>query len=226
MPIKMKTKVITLLVSALLLSWLCFSCSQDKKPAAKEAEDTLTKLEQEEPEPGLKLYGIRSGIIEYKHTGQRTGTTTLYFDKFGHRSATYSDMMMNNQPDKGWIISFDEMQYMFKEGSKEGMKMKNPMIEGLMKVNDMEKFIEETYGRMGFKPAGTEKYLGKDCKVFKGDMGKVLTWNGILMYMEMTVMGNTTRQEATKIDVNTRIKPSIFELPKDITFKELNMPGM
>ena len=79
----MKPKFLSTLLAGLLLLWLCNSCSKDKKPAAKEAEDVLTELEQEEPEPGLKYYGIRSGIIEYKHSGQRTGTSILYFDKFG-----------------------------------------------------------------------------------------------------------------------------------------------
>ena len=221
----MKSKTIVILTSTLLLFWICNNCSQDKKPAAKDAEDVLTELEQEEPEIGLKLYGIKSGIIEYKHSGTRTGTSKMYFDKYGHRTANYSDLVMNGQPDKGWVISFDEMQYMYKEGVKQGMKMKNPMIEGLKKVNDLEKFAEETYDKMGFKSAGTEMYLGKECRVFKGDMGKVLTWNGLLMYMEMTVMGTTTKQEVTKIDVNVPVKASLFELPKDVTFSEMTMPG-
>jgi hypothetical protein len=222
----MKTKVLTTIFSAFILLWAFNSCSRDKKPAAKGAEEVLTELEQEEPEVGLKYYNNKSGIIEYKHTGQRTGTTTLYFDKYGHRSATYSDMMMNNQPDKGWVISFDDMQYMYKEGSKQGTKMKNPMIEALTKINDLEKFTDDMYAKMGFKPAGTENYLGRECRVLKGDMGKVLVWNGLLMYMEMTVMGMTTKQEATKVDVNVRVKSSVFDLPNDVTFTEMTIPGM
>jgi hypothetical protein len=220
----MKTKVFTPIVTIFLLTWLFNSCSQDKKPAVKQAEDVLTELEQEEPEPGLKYYGIRSGIIEYKHTGQRTGTSILYFDKYGHRSATYSDMTMNNQSEKTWAFSFDDMQYVYKEGSKQGMKMKNPLTETLTKVQDLDKFTEEIYDQMGFKPAGTESYHGKECRVFKGDMGKVLAWNGLLMYMEMNVMGTTTKQEAVKVDVNTRVKPSVFDLPAGVTFAE--MPAM
>jgi len=220
----MKTKAFAIAVSSLLLIWASYSCSQDKKPAAKEAEDVLTELEQEEPEPGLKYYGIRSGIIEYKHSGQRTGTSILYFDRYGHRSATYSDMIMNGQPEKTWAFSMDDMQYIYKEGSMQGMKMKNPLTEKLTKVKDLEKFTEEIYNQMGFKPAGTESYQGKECRVFKGEMGKVLVWNGLLMYMEMNVMGTTVKQEAVKVDVNTRVKPSVFDLPGDVTFTE--MPAM
>ncbi len=219
----MKTKVFIISVSAILLLWVCNNCAQEKKPAGQESENIKSESEADESEGGLKLYGIKSGIIEYKHSGSRTGTSILYFDKYGYRSATYSDLVMNNQVDKGWGISFDETQYMYKEGSKQGTKMKNPMIESLKKVNDMEKFIEETYSKMGFIPAGTEKFLGKECRVYKGDIGKILIWNGIMMYTEMNAGVMTYKQEVTKLDINARIKPSVFELPKDITFSE--MPG-
>jgi len=73
---------------------------------------------------------------------------------------------------------------------------------------------------MGMKPAGTEKCLGKECKRYAGSGGKVLTWNGLLMLMDITVMGQTTRQRATKIDVNVPVRASLFEIPSTITFEE------
>jgi hypothetical protein len=219
----MKTKVLLIGISALLLMWICISCSQEKKPAGKETVSTQSEMADNEPEVGLKLYGIKSGIIEYKHSGAKTGTSILYFDRYGHRTASYSDLMMNGQPDKGWIISFDEMQYMYREGNKQGTKLKNPMIEALNKVQDIDKLTEDLYDKMGFKPAGTENFLGKDCRVFKGTMGKVMTWNGLLMYMEMNAGTMTMKQEATKVEVNVKVKSSVFDLPGNVTFTE--MPG-
>lgn len=206
---------------AILVFVLIVGCTQDKKSTGQKEKIEQPEELSDEKEYGLKLYGIKSGIIEYKHSGARTGTSIMYFDKYGHRSANYSDLVMNNQPDKGWVISFDEMQYMFKEGNKQGAKMKNPMIEGLKKVNDLEKFVEDMYDKMGFKRAGTEKFLGKECRVFKGDMGKVLLWNGILMLMDMNTGMMTMKQEATSIEVNVKVKPSVFELPADIVFSEI-----
>ncbi len=171
----------------------------------------------------LKTYNLKSGIIEYKHSGTRTGTSTMYFDDYGLKSANYSVITSNGKTQKTWTISIEEMQYMFDPDTKTGHKMKNPMIEMLKEIDNLEQFTEEIYSRMGFKNAGTEKYLGKDCRLFKGDMGKVLTWNGLLMFMEMNIMGNITRQEAIKIDVNIPVKASYFEVPQGITFTEL--PG-
>jgi len=198
---------------------MLMNCSQGKK--SDKQSDTLSGNVTDEPAPAFKMYGIKSGIIEYKHSGSTSGTTTIYFDRYGTRTATHSDLIVNGQAEKGWIVSLDDTQYMYKEGTYQGVKMKNPMIEELRKVNDIEKLSEEMYAKMGFKPAGTEKHLGKECIVYKGDNGKVLTWKGMLMVMEMNVMGTALKQEATKMDLNAKVKPSVFELPEGITFTEM-----
>jgi len=177
-------------------------------------------------EVSLKPYGIQSGIIEYKYSGSQVGTSILYFDEYGYKSAMKMDTKMNNEPQKGWVISFKEYQYIFDpENPDEGLKMKNPIIESLLKMDkqDFDKVAEDFYSKMGMQRAGTEKFLDKDCIAFKGDMGKVLTWNGILMLMDMNVGGITTRQEVTSIKINVPVDEKYFEIPKNIKFSE--MPG-
>jgi hypothetical protein len=178
-------------------------------------------------EVSLKPYGIESGIIDYKYSGTQVGTSTLYFDQYGYRSAMNMDTKMNDKPQKGWVVSFKEYQYMFDPSKPDqgGMKMKNPMIEKLMNMDkqDYDKIAEDIYSKMGMKRAGTEKFLDKDCVCFKGDMGKVLTWNGILMLMDMDYGGVKSRQEVTSIKVNVPVDEKYFEIPKNIKFNE--MPG-
>jgi hypothetical protein len=177
-------------------------------------------------EVSLKPYGIESGIIEYKYSGSQVGTSILYFDEYGYKSAMKMDTKMNDQPQKGWVVSFKEYQYIFDPANPdEGLKMKNPMIESLQKMDkpDFDKATEDMYSKMGFKKTGTEKFMDKDCIVFKGDMGKVLTWNGILMLMDMNYSGIQTKQEATSIKINVPIDEKYFEIPKNIKFSE--MPG-
>ena len=178
-------------------------------------------------EVSLKPYGIESGIIDYKYSGSQVGTGTMCFDEYGYRSAMKMDTKMNDQPQKGWVVSFKEYQYIFDPAKPdEGLKMKNPIIESLQKMDkpDFDKVTEDLYSKMGLKRAGTEKFMGKDCIVFKGDMGKVLTWNGILMLMDMTYSGIKTKQEVISIKINVPIDEKYFELPKNIKFNE--MPGL
>ena len=77
-------------------------------------------------EVSLKPYGIQSGIIEYKYSGTQLGTSTLYFDEYGYRSAMKMDTKRNNEPQKGWVISFKEYQYIFDPAQPDkGLKMKD-----------------------------------------------------------------------------------------------------
>lgn len=177
-------------------------------------------------EVSLKPYGIESGIIEYKYSGSQVGTGILYFDEYGYKSAMKMDAKMNDQPQKGWVVSFKEYQYIFDPAKPdEGLKMKNPMIESLLKMEkqDYDKVAEDLYSKLGMKKTGTEKFLDKDCICFKGDMGKVLTWNGILMLMDMNYSGVKTKQEVTSIKINIPVDEKYFEIPKNIKFSE--MPG-
>ena len=177
-------------------------------------------------EVSLKPYGIESGIIEYKYSGSQVGTGTMYFDEYGYRSAMKMDTKMNDQPQKGWVVSFKEYQYIFDPAKPdEGLKMKNPIIESMLKMDkpDFDKVAEDLYSKMGMKRAGTEKFMDRDCIAFKGDNGKILTWNGILMLMDMTYSGIKTKQEVTSIKINVPVDAKYFEIPKNIKFSE--MPG-
>lgn len=177
-------------------------------------------------EVSLKPYGIQSGIIEYKYSGTQEGTSILYFDEYGYRSAMKMDTKRNNEPQKGWVISHKEYQYIFDPAQPDkGLKMKNPMIESLMSMDkqDYDKVAEDIYSQMGMTRAGNEKFLDKDCVCFKGDMGKVLTWNGILMLMDMNYGGMKSRQEVTSIKINVPVDEKYFEIPKNIKFSD--MPG-
>ena len=65
--------------------------------------------------------------------------------------------------------------------------------------------------------------MDRDCILFKGDNGKILTWNGILMLMDMNYSGIKTKQEVTSIKINVPVDTKYFEIPKNIKFNE--MPG-
>ena len=177
-------------------------------------------------EVSLKPYGIESGIIEYKYSGSEVGKSILYFDEYGNKSAMNVDTKREDETNKGWVISFKEYQYIFDPSKPdEGLKMKNPIIESLMKMDkqDYDKAAEDLYSQMGMNKAGTEKFLDKDCIAYKGDMGKILTWNGILMLMDMNYGGMKSRQEVTSIKVNVPVDEKYFEIPENIKFSE--MPG-
>jgi len=122
-------------------------------------------------EVSLKPYGIESGIIEYKYSGSEVGKGIMYFDEFGSRCAMNMDTKRGEEVNKGWVISHKEYQYIFDPAKpNDGLKMKNPIIESLMKMDkqDYDKVAEDLYSQMGMNKAGTEKFLDKDCIAYKG----------------------------------------------------------
>jgi hypothetical protein len=174
----------------------------------------------------LKPYGIKSGIIEYSYSGAKVGKGTLYFDDYGTKNAMYTDAIEEGEKRKGWVVSFGDYQYMWDpDKSTDGMKLENPLLDWAASESkeNLESFTESMYAQMGFTKGANETFLGKDCKVMKGDMGKVLTWNGILMLLDMKVMGYGSHQEVTKIQTNVPVDAKYFVLPGNIKFSE--MPG-
>lgn len=154
-------------------------------------------------EVSLKPYGIKSGIIDYKYSGSQVGTGILYFDDYGYKSAMKMDTKMNDKPNKGWVISLKEYQYMFDPAQPDkGLKMKNPMIESLLKMDkpDFDKVAEDLYSKMGMKRVGTEKFMDKDGIVFKSDMGKSvnLEWHSNVNGYELQRDKNKTGSHINK----------------------------
>ncbi len=174
----------------------------------------------------LKPYGIKSGIIEYSYSGDKVGKGTLYFDDYGLKSAMYTDAVERGEKRKSWVLTSGDFQYMWDpEKSSDGMKLKNPIIDWIKPASeeDMESFSESMYAKMGMERSGSETWLGKECKVMKGKMGKALVWNGILMLLDMKMMGYGSHQEATLIEINIPVDTKYFVIPKNIKFSEMPM---
>lgn len=228
----MKTNALSIVFVSCIFLFLSFSCGQKQKPSDTDiqtATDT-EKPEAEEPESDSKgkgPIGIRSGIIEYAYSGDKTGKSTQYFDDYGMKSAVYADIVTQSESSKGWAVTIGEDQYMWDPAKPgEGMKMKNPMVKAMMEKSpeEMEAFTGSMYEKMGMTKSGTEMFLGKECTVYKGDAGKVLIWRGILVLMEMKMGTFVSRQEATSIKTGIRVDDKYFQIPKNITFTE--MPSM
>ena len=82
-----------LLPSILMLLIFVFqpSCSNDENKAPEEISTKKTKKEKKLYITDQKIYGIKSGIIEYEITGSQSGTKKVYFDDWGRKQAEYTN---------------------------------------------------------------------------------------------------------------------------------------
>jgi hypothetical protein len=230
----MKTKVliiIAFLVSALLI---VSGCKSKTKPSGTETKTTTESVANETTDEEItgsdadskgKPLGVRSGIIEYSYSGDKTGKSTQYFDDYGLKSAVYAEIVQQGEESKGWSLTLGEDQYMWDLNSSQGMKTTNPMVKKMMELSggDILEYMAGMYEQMGMTKSGTEMFQGKECTVFKGDMGKVLIWKGLMMMMEMKIGDMVSRQEVTSIKTNVNVDGKYFRIPDNVTFNEI--PG-
>lgn len=232
----MKTKTSVVLIFLVPAICLMIGCKSKTKPTNAE-EKTATEAVPAKSTEDLpvasdsdnkgKPLGIRSGIIEYSYSGDKNGKSTQYFDDYGMKNAVYAEITANGKTTSGWTVTIGEDQYMWDISNPgQGMKAKNPMIKMLTASSgkDILAYMAEMYEQMGMTQSGTENFLGKECTVFKGDMGKVLIWKGIMMKMEMNLGTMISRQEVTSIKTNVPVAARYFRLPDNITFNEI--PGL
>jgi len=201
----------------------------DNKEATEVAEAQAEVPEATEPDNGSKgkPLGVKSGIIEYTYSGDKTGKSTQYFDDYGMKSAVYAEIVQQGEESKGWSLTLGEDQYMWDLSNPgQGMKTKNPMIKMLTESSgdDILSYLADMYKQMGMTESGTENFQGKECTLFKGGMGKVLIWKGIMMKTEMNIGTMVSRQEVTSIKTNIRVDGKYFRIPENITFNEI--PGL
>ncbi len=231
----MKTRDLLIVFTSALLMLIFSGCGQKKKPAASDAKagTEMAEAQAEEPETTKpdagskgKPLGVKSGIIEYSYSGDKTGKSTQYFDDFGMKNAVYAEMTANGETTRGWTVTVGEDQYMWDISNPgQGMKTKNPMLKMLMGSSgtEIESYMASMYEQIGMKESGSEMFQGKQCTVYKGDMGKVLIWNGILMMMEMNMGSVVSRQEATSVKTHIPVDAKYFRIPGNVTFNEI--PG-
>ncbi len=230
----MKTRILIIFFASALLMLISSGCGQKSKPSGADTKADTEVTADQTAEPNLsesdadskgKPLGVRSGIIEYTYSGDKTGKSTQYFDDYGMKSAVYSEIVQQGEESKGWVVTIGDDQYMWDLNSSQGMKTKNPMVKKMMELSggDILDYMAGMYEQMGMTKSGTEMFKGKQCTVFKGDMGKVLTWKGIMMKTEMNIGTIDSRQEVTSIKTNIPVDGKYFRIPDDITFNEI--PG-
>ncbi len=233
----MKTRALFIILTSVCLLALMANCGQKKQKAATEttAAAEITDLQNLQAEDGDgetntdalgKPLGVKSGIIEYTYSGDKTGKSTQYFDDYGLKSAVYAEIVQQGESSKGWALTIGEDQYMWDPSKPgQGMKAKNPMAASMSgkSAEEMESLTASMYEQMGMAKSGTEMFQGKACTVYKGDMGKVLIWKGLLMMMEIRMGDVVSRQEVTSIKTNTPVDGKYFKIPENVSFSEL--PG-
>jgi hypothetical protein len=201
-------------------------------------------IQSEKQDPKLKRYEVKSGIIHYKSsvsgkvmgsviTG--SGTEDVYFKDwgaielietkatqttntniFGQKSTettnTHTIAKLNNG--ESYHVDFDKKQIFLRRD------MAMDMTKVFQPNADAGKVGKDMLEGMGGKKIGNEKFLGYDCEVWDIMGGKQWMYKGVVLKLEMTVMGIKTVKEATSAKFGVTVADKYFKLPDFPIVKE------
>ncbi len=171
----------------------------------------------------VKLFPFKSAIIEYKYEASIKGTHIKYIDDWGYKQADYIYKQLNfgGNEDKEYeiIILIGAKAYTINLQNKEVAIGRNEtynyyLLNQNRKCTDVSEALIKAEG---FKPEGTEEYLGKTCKVWNAGKAKKLSWNGITLKSEINFMTMMV-EKATGIKTDVDIPVEKFDIPQDVKY--------
>jgi len=182
-----------------------------------------------------KRYKIKSGIVEYKLTGNNQGTDILYFDNFGQQEARYSDttssFMGFKHSTKSVYYVDGENTYSYDLKTNVATKMNSgEFVDAMAKskgAKDYRELGEKMMKDMGGKIIGKKKILGRTCEIWEVEKMGTKTCiykKSIPLESIVNFMGMEMSTVATSIKENVRIPKDKLFLPKTASIQ--NMPTM
>lgn len=183
----------------------------------------------------LKRYEVKSGIVKYTSTisgkvmGSKiagSGTENLFFKDwgalelreeqssqtttvkfFGREKVETTSTHVINKLDNGesYLANFD---------TKIITVSRDPMMDMMKKSNtNATEAGKNMLESMGGEKVGNESVLGHNCEVWDVMGAKQWLYKGVMLKMEVTVMGVKTITEATSAKFNVSVADSNFKLP-------------
>lgn len=183
----------------------------------------------------LKRYDVKSGIVKYKTTisgglmgGTVTGggTTELYFKDWGalELSEEISSQTTTMKMFGSESVETTESHTMKKLDNGESYTVnfereeiwvsRDPMMDYMSQTGtDAGDAGQSMLESMGGTKIGEESFQGYNCEIWEIMGAKQWLYKGVMLKLEMTLMGITTVTEATSAKFDVSVPDANFELP-------------
>jgi hypothetical protein len=213
------------LFSLAVLSLVLFSCKNTSNNSSSDSDSTV--VEEGSTEGGHK-YGMSKGMVKYTMDIMGMSTTSvLWFDDYGQKECMETSAEIMGMKSNSRSFKKEGYAYNINMEAKTGTKMK--IVADQFDPTDMQfdKMTEEVKTKYNFKEEGSDKFLGKDCKVYtmdyQGSKGKFWVWDNIALKYEMSQSGMKIEMKAIEISENPRFPAAIFDVPEGITVTETSL---
>ncbi len=211
------------------LTFFVVSCNNAQNQSLQTKASNISKTT-------IKRYEVPSGMVTYNtvikgkvmgSTIDGSGTQELYFKDwgnvelkkedekkvthiniFGQKKTEVDETHTINKLDNGKSYSVDMKNKIIYVRDDPAMAMIKTFNDG-----DAVKTGEKMLESIGGKKIGKEKVLDYMCDVWQIPGGKQWIYKGVPLKLEMTMMGITTTQSATKAKFGINVPDKYFKLP-------------
>lgn len=220
-------KIIFLLTAVLFTSLILFSCGESGK-------DESSNLGKNSDSEFQKVFGIKSGVIEYVISGSQEGTKTLYFDNWGMKQAEYMRSILTvkgfTKPINKLSVIDGEFQYNINMDQNSGTRTRNQILrtmEQLSGQKSFNEFGEQMLLSMGANKIGSEDFLGKTCDVYemRSTGTKLWVWEWITLKSETNSRGLEINITAARINEGSVPKEK-FKIPEKVILNEVDLDNI
>lgn len=181
-------------------------------------------------------FAIKSGHVEYKLTGNSTGTKSIWWDDYGHKSRTEiksktvtvlfgikSEQEINsvdiNVGAKYWSANLIENtgQNGVIPFYNTGYELLNDLTEA-----EQERIAYDILEQLGGEKLDNENILGYSCDVVKLLGAKSWTHKGVVLKTTAKLLGIEANEIATKFDKNASVSSSKFSVLANIKYEDMS----
>lgn len=172
-----------------------------------------------------RRYGVKSGIVEFKVSGNQNGMGTIYFDDYGAKEARYQNieisMMGMTQASNTLVIIDRDVMYNVNLDTKTGGKSVDAttpqMLENTGAAN-LQELGMHMIQQMGGEQAGVDTVAGVTCDIWKipNVNSESCIYKGISLKTSMSMGNMEMLMEATSFQEGANIPEDKFKLPGDV----------
>ena len=192
---------------------------------------TITKAQQK-----AKSFTLKSGHIEYKLTGNTTGTRSLWWDDYGYKSCIEENSVTvvkmlgikNKEQRHAHTVmigsEFWTADLIKNTGQKGNIDFYKDMIkitEGLTK-DEVKQLEDDILNSFGGERLGKGMVLGNECDIISVMGAKSWIYKGLALKSEVEIMGIINNEIAVSFEKNINIPSSKFKFLSNIEYEDIS----
>jgi hypothetical protein len=217
----------------ILSIFIILSCKENNQTIANNL--AIQTSQNQDQDKKIKRYDVKSGIVKYKittsgkvmgSTVNGSGTESLYFKNFGalelvEEKSTKTTKMKFFGKEKVETTNVhimnkldNNMSYHVNFEQQIIIQSKDLAMDMMLQTNtDAGKAGKNMLESFGGKKIGAEIFKGYNCDIWDISGAKQWMYKGVVLKMEISIMGIKTVKEAITADFNTIISNDHFKLP-------------